>query len=208
MTLQFEILAAFAFAHLVAAASPGPNFVLLSKIAISVSRTAGVIAAMGILASAAVWSISAALGLNLVLDTYPTLRFALRFVGAAYLIWLGSGMIMGALRSRNERNSDQALEPTSAVTAFGRGFLVNITNPKTIAYYTSIFALLVPEGASKGAMVEIVIIALSVTAIWWISVALLFSNKSVANMFYRIRCGIEFLAGSAFIVFGTRMISR
>lgn len=209
MTLSMHVLAAFAFAHFLAAASPGPNFFLVTSITISISRFHGVLAALGILASMLVWSTSAALGLSVFLESHTFVSSALRYAGAAYLIWMGTRLIYGAMHPRVPVGIEKIAQTSmSGASAFWRGVTVNITNPKTVAYYTSIFAVLVPGSASIAAMAEIVATAVLVSAVWWLSVALLFSNPRVSRLFAKTKRAIDFFAGGAFVLFGVRIATR
>ena len=209
MTLSMHVLAAFAFAHFLAAASPGPNFFLVTSITISISRFHGVLAALGILASMLIWSTSAALGLNVFLENHPLVSSALRYAGAAYLIWMGTCLVYGAIRPRVPVEIEGIAQTSmSGASAFWRGVTVNITNPKTAAYYTSIFAVLVPGSASSAALVEIVMTAALVSGLWWLSVALLFSNPQVSRLFSKAKRAIDFFAGGAFVLFGVRIAAR
>lgn len=209
MTLSFEILFGFALAHLMAAATPGPNFFLVSSLAMSVSRGRGVSAALGITFSVFIWSCAAALGLSLFLQSFPLVYDTIRYAGAAYLVWLGVKLMRNAFSSDAERTegANKAIG-VSILSAFGRGFLVNITNPKTITYYTSIFAVLVPQDASKAAFAEIVLTAVLVSCLWWAVVAAVFSTPIVARGFANVRRYVEFVAGSAFVLFGARVAWR
>lgn len=209
MTLSFEILFGFALAHLMAAATPGPNFFLVSSLAMSVSRGRGVSAALGITFSVLIWSCAAALGLNLFLQSFPLVYDTIRYAGAAYLVWLGVKLMRNAFSS-DAAQTESAKEAirVSILSAFGRGFLVNITNPKTIAYYTSIFAVLVPQDSSKAVFAEIVLTAVLVSSLWWAVVAAVFSTPIVARGFANVRRHIEFVAGSVFVLFGARVALR
>jgi len=206
--LSIETLAAFAVAHLLAAASPGPNFFLVTGFAMSSSRRHALLSAIGILASVAVWSSAAAAGLGLVLDRFPLVYEALRLLGAGYLIWLGVRMLRGALRTAADRTASPPVPQASYRGAILRGFFVNITNPKTVAYYTSLFAVLIPPEASSAALVEIVAVALAVSGAWWVSVALAFSTDRAKRLFDVLRRPIELIAGGAFVLFGLRIATR
>jgi threonine efflux protein len=206
--MPLESLLAFALVHLMAAASPGPNFFLISGLSGRTSRRAGLLAAVGITLSVIIWSSSAALGLNVFLDRNPVLYAAIQYIGAAYLVWLGLVMLRGALRPATQPAQGDGVQSKTAFSAFRRGFLVNLSNPKTVAYYTSVFAVFVPHGSDGSALAEIVITAAVVSFCWWCAVAFLFSMPVVRNGFLKISRWIDLIAGGAFVLFGFRLATR
>jgi len=136
-------LALLAGAHTLGVISPGPNFLFVSSTAMNQSRRAGVGAGLGVAAGSITWAGLTLSGLGLVISHLPQVYDAMRFVGAAYLIWLGGKMAW------------KAGAPMQSVAAVASGFwisarrawLVNMTNPKSLAYYASVFAVLVPAHA-------------------------------------------------------------
>jgi len=202
--MQYDTLTIFAITHLLAAASPGPNFFLVSNLAGRESRLQGLSAALGITLSVLAWSSVAALGFNVFLHQNPAIHNLLRYAGAAYLAWLGLRMIVRAI-SGASRHQSRCAEQSSTHFAVLQGFLVNVGNPKTLAYYTSVFAVLVPPGSNGAALSEVVLVAVAVSFTWWCLVALVFSNSQIKRVFERIRTLIEIITGSAFIIFGLRL---
>jgi len=201
--MQIDTLTIFAITHLLAAARPGPNFFLVSNIAGRESRLQGLSAALGITLSVLVWSTVAALGFNVLLHQNPAVYNLLRYAGAAYLAWLDLRMIVAAISGASGCQSKCA-ERSSTCFAVLQGFFVNAGNPKTLAYYTSIFAVFVPPGSNGAALSEVILVAVAVSFTWWCLVALVFSNNQIKKVFARIRTFIEIITGGAFIILGLR----
>jgi threonine efflux protein len=132
--MYIETLAIFALVHLLAAASPGPNLIIVSSYPSTVSRKAGLLAAIGILLGVFTWSPATALGLGTVLAKYPLLYSVIRRAGAIYLIWLGFRIIRDAIGNRYKDIDAKDVEVQSARSIVFSGYLVNMTNPKTVAY--------------------------------------------------------------------------
>lgn len=206
--MSIETLFAFALVHLLAAASPGPNFFLVSGLAGRSSRQAGLLAAAGITLSVLVWSSCAALGLNLFLDRNPTIYAVIQYIGAAYLIWLGVSMVSNALTKPGTAIDPLKKQRIRGRVALRRGFFVNLANPKTVAYYTSIFAVFIPHGSAGIDLGLIVLVAAIVSGSWWCTVAIIFSIKTVRLGFLRISRLIDLIAGGAFVLFGIRLATR
>jgi threonine efflux protein len=202
--MHVEALAVFAFVHLLAAASPGPNLVVVSSYA-AVSRTAGLLAALGILFGVLTWASATALGLGTVLANYPAVYSAVRYAGATYLIWLGLRMIRDGIKNQYQGIGTRRVEDESPRSIVLSGYIVNMTNPKSVAYYSSLFSVLIPPNSPTGMFVAAACIALLVSASWWTSVALFFSTRSIQRFFSATRRYIDFITGGAMVLFGVRM---
>jgi threonine/homoserine/homoserine lactone efflux protein len=118
-----------------------------------------------------------AIGLGVVIARFPALYTALQVAGALYLIWLGVKMLVTALRQR-EALANHQVPSMSAREAVRSGFLTNILNPKSIAYYSSIFVVMLPSDAPSWLFTAAVGTALCVSAIWWLTVVLFFASGS------------------------------
>src|SRR5215813_4509995 len=91
-------LAALFVVHLLVVASPGPAFLAVSRTAINCSRTAGVVAAAAMATGVMIWAVATMLGLHVLFGKAPWLYDAMRLGGAAYLVYLGLGMLRNAWR--------------------------------------------------------------------------------------------------------------
>jgi threonine efflux protein len=138
-------LAAFALVHLLVCASPGPAFLAVSRTAIGTSRTAGIIAAGGMATGALIWALGTLLGLHVLFAKAPWLYDALRLGGAAYLIYLGLGMLRSAWRGGPLRS--ELAPPLAGHRTFLRSLAVQLSNPKAAVFFGSIFVTLLPAAA-------------------------------------------------------------
>ena len=148
-------LTALFVVHLLVVASPGPAFLAVSRTAISTSRSAGIIAAGGLATGALIWAIATMFGLDVLFAKAPWLYDALRLGGAAYLIYLGVGMLRSAWRG--ERMKSDGVGPSGNRT-FLRALGVQLSNPKAAVFFGSIFVTLLPAAAPlwvKGAALAI-----------------------------------------------------
>jgi homoserine/homoserine lactone efflux protein len=110
--------------------TPGPVVTLVLATAASRGTRAGLVTVAGTSSGTGVLLLAIGFGLSWVITNAATLFEILRWGGAAYLIWLGIQSWRGA------GGSGDALEmPRHAL--FGRGFLVALTNPKAIAFFTA-----------------------------------------------------------------------
>lgn len=200
----FWTLVAVAATQLLAAASPGPNFFIVTSHATGGSRRASLQVVAGVLAATVAWACAAALGLGAVVASLPWLYAALQFAGAAYLVYLGGRMVLGALRG-GARATAEGTGRATGWPAVRAGFLTNITNPKSVAYYASLFAVMVPPGSPGWLFLAAVFVAVLVSTLWWVSVALLFSLPRVHRAYRRVRRWIDPVAGGVLILLGARL---
>jgi len=149
-------LAALFVVHLLVVASPGPAFLAVSRTAISTSRAAGVVAAGGMATGALIWAIATLFGLGILFAKAPWLYDAMRLGGAAYLIYLGFGMLRSAWRGER-MSAGNAVAPAGRRT-YLRSLAVQLSNPKAAVFFGSIFVTLLPAASPlwvKGAALAI-----------------------------------------------------
>ena len=128
--MNYSLFSAFLLITFVLVIVPGPIVTLVIATAATRGTRAALITVIGTTLGTAVMLLCIALGLNWVLKTSAEVFEVLRWIGAAYLIWLGIQSWRAAGRAA------EAAPPRHRVH-ISRGFLVAITNPKTIAFFTA-----------------------------------------------------------------------
>jgi threonine/homoserine/homoserine lactone efflux protein len=126
----------FGGAALLMVLTPGPNMIYLISRSICQGRKAGVISLFGVIAGFLVHMFAAALGLTALFMAVPLAYEVLRWLGAAYLLWLAWQAVKPGARSPFE---PRPLPPDSAPRLFAMGFLTNVLNPKIAVFYLSVF---------------------------------------------------------------------
>ena len=91
------------------------------------------------------WAIASLFGLHAILLAFEGLSTAVRLAGAAYLIYVGAQLLWAAWRG--EASHERAATPRSVAGALRHGLLTNLANPKALALFGSLFAVLVPSDA-------------------------------------------------------------
>lgn len=118
---HFALVIAILPVYFMVMMSPGPNFILLSAIALSVDRATAVSAALGIATGSLIWMSAAALGISVILETLPVLGWLLRIAGGVYLIYLGFRLLIS---SGMAQSSTKPISGAITVHGFRRGLLV------------------------------------------------------------------------------------
>ena len=125
----------FAGAALLMVLSPGPNMLYLISRAICQGRKTGVISLFGVVAGFFVHMLAAAAGLTALLLVVPFAYEVLKWMGAAYLLWLAWQAAKPGARSPFAASR---LPPDSARRLFVMGFLTNALNPQIAMFYLSV----------------------------------------------------------------------
>lgn len=137
--------AAFAGAVLVLNATPGVDLLLTVSRTLAGGARAGVAAACGIAAGCVLHTLAAAFGLAALLALHPQAFVALQWAGAAYLVWLGLGMLRQAGRATTGRAAAGPAAPPRSVWAdFRGGLLTNLLNPKVAFFFLAFLPQFVP----------------------------------------------------------------
>lgn len=126
----------FAAAALLVVLTPGPNMIYLISRSICQGRKDGFVSLLGVVAGFLVHMFAAAAGLTALLLAVPLAYELLKWVGAAYLLWLAWQALRPGARSAFD---PRPLPPDSPARLFAMGFVTNLLNPKIAVFYLSIF---------------------------------------------------------------------
>lgn len=184
---------------LLAVVSPGPDFAMVTRNSLLLSRRAGVLTAFGIGLGVLVHVTYTLLGVGLLIQQSLWLFNVIKLLGAAYLIYLGVKM----LRSKSVGElKDTRVAPLSDLAALRIGFLTNAMNPKTTVFIVSLFM----QVASPSTPVSVQIgygLFISVAHIAWFSLlALCFSAGTMRDRLLSVRHWIDRAFGGLLIIFG------
>lgn len=193
-----EILAVFVIT-IFAVISPGPDFAMVTRNSLAISRRAGVLTALGIGLGVWVHLLYTILGLGLIIKQSLWLFNSIKLAGAAYLIYLGISMLR-AKRSGISMESPNAL---SGLAALRVGFLTNALNPKTTIFIVSLFLQVMQSTTSLAVQIGYGVFISAAHVIWFMLVALLFSSGPIRARLLGIRHWIDRAFGGLLIGFGT-----
>jgi threonine/homoserine/homoserine lactone efflux protein len=111
--------------------TPGPDNLFVLMQSVSRGRRAGLLVLLGLCAGLCVHTAAVALGLAAVFAASPAAFVVLKVVGAAYLLYLA----WQAFRAPASAPGGGDAAPTSARALFGRGIVMNLTNPKVLLFF-------------------------------------------------------------------------
>ena len=183
---------------------PGPNFVAVTQISISESRVEGFFIALGVSTGAGIWATTSLLGLGVLFVHLPRLYDTIRFVGGLYLIFIGLKIIRSTFTFSLSSLQEKRL-PESKYAAFRRGLFTSFSNPKTAAFFGSLFVATIPQQAPIWAYVVTIALIVCVSLIWYSLVAFFFSIEKVQSVYHRSKKFLDSITGSVLLFLGARL---
>lgn len=171
-------LLAFALTCFVIEITPGPNMAYLAALSLSQGVRAGIAAVAGIALGLSVYGAAASLGLSAVIDNSAFLYETLRWGGVAYLLWLA----WDAWAAERDVAPEAVEGGIGPWTAFRRGLITNLLNPKAAVFYVAVLPDFIQIGKGSVAAQTLMLSAIYVgiaTAIHLIIVLLASQLQSV-----------------------------
>lgn len=197
-----EILVSIGLVQLMAVISPGPSFLITARTAVARSRLDGVKVALGLGAGTIVWASAAVLGLHVLFQQIAWLYVGMKIAGALFLIWIAFQIV---------RHADEPLALDGDIgdadhRPFLRGFLTQISNPKVVVFFGSIFIAMLPSDVPLWMSLTLIAIV-SLNEVWWYSaVALFFGATPVRRFYLRAKVWIDRVTGLFLAGLGLRLL--
>jgi threonine efflux protein len=196
-----------AIVHILALMIPGPDFFFVSQTAVSRSRREAMAGVAGITLGVALWAALALLGLQLLLQKLIWLQRLIAIGGGLYLCWMGLKMLRGALAQPAESQVAESVRIfAGAWRSLRNGLFTNLSNPKVVIYFGSIFSGFVGVGMSSTARWGLWAMVVIETFLWFSFVAGCFALPVMRRGYLRISRWIDGCAGAVFMLFGLHLI--
>ncbi|WP_145476252.1 threonine export protein RhtC [Yersinia similis] len=195
-----------AFIHLVALISPGPDFFFVSQTAASRSRGEAMMGVLGISLGIVIWAGVALMGLNLILQKMAWLHQIIMVGGGMYLCWMGVQLLKSARAKHDVAEGEVQVVLPARGRTFIRGLLTNLSNPKVVIYFGSVFSWVIGEDISASARWGLFILIVGETFLWFTVVACVFALPTMRRGYQRLSKWIDGLAGVLFAGFGIQLI--
>ncbi len=194
-----------ALIHLLAVASPGPDFAIVVRESVSAGRRAGTWTAIGVGSGILVHVTYSLLGIGLIVSQSVVLFNALKWLAAAYLLYIG----IRALRAKaaDPAQADLAQVPVerSPRAAFVSGFVTNGLNPKATLFFLSLFTVVINPHTPLAVQAGYGLYLAVATGVWFCLVALLFSQSRVRAGFTRMGHWFDRAMGAVLVGLGVKL---
>ncbi|WP_374472424.1 LysE family translocator [Phenylobacterium sp.] len=199
-----QALAAYVVAAGLLTVTPGLDTALVLRTAAAEGPRRAVLAALGISLGCLVWGAAVAVGLGALLAASTPAFTALKWAGAAYLVWLGLNLILKP-RARFEVAEGPA-RGGSGPAWLRRGLLTNLLNPKVGVFYVSFLPQFLPDGAPAGPFVFGLAAIHAGMGLAWLAL-LTAATRPLAGALKRAAVvrWLDRLTGGVFLAFGVRL---
>jgi threonine/homoserine/homoserine lactone efflux protein len=162
--------------------SPGPDFMVVSKVSLERGFQAGILATLGIFLGSIIHSAYSILGLGAWLQTNPSLLHGIRLAGSSYLIYLGVSSLIGYIKAQKSPldSNVSAVQASRELkvdrSSFMAGLLTNLLNPKAVLFTISLYTQIIENGTPLSHCVIYAATGCIAALIWFSLVARLFST--------------------------------
>ncbi|MEE9376154.1 MAG: LysE family translocator [Rhizobiaceae bacterium] len=189
--------------------SPGPNGVLIAKTVSTSGRAAGFANVAGFVTSFYLHGALSILGISIILVQSATAFAIVKYLGAAYLIWVGIKALKAALKGiKTTEEVTPAKQQRTLLNAYIEGLLTNALNPKVSMFYLAAFPQFITIGeTSATASFLLVFIHSMINAVWFGAMVVLFSKLTVASKSGAFQRWLKGVTGVVFIGFGLKLAS-
>ena len=194
-----------ALIHLLAVASPGPDFAVVVRESVTHGRRAGMFTAFGVGTAIFVHVGYSLLGIGIIVSQSIVLFNALKWLAAAYLLYIG----IKALRAKPADPAAVAaalpVGERTARGAFTAGFVTNGLNPKATLFFLSLFTVVINPHTPLSIQAGYGVYLAVATGLWFCMVAMLFSHQRVRSGFARMGHWFDRTMGVVLVALGVKL---
>ncbi|MDD4617339.1 MAG: LysE family transporter [Alphaproteobacteria bacterium] len=201
--MEYAAIAKVLFVFSVGLVSPGPDFLMVSSVALAKGRAAAVKCAAGVALGFALFTAICLTGMSAVFMRCVWLAASIKICGGLYLFYLGVSLWRSSF---DHRQGEVTVVPKQRRNAFLAGILTNLTNLKVIAFFASVFALALTPETGLSIKLFIGFIIPFETFLWFSFVAFCLSKKSVRAHYERAKRAIDRGVGTVLGFFGARLV--
>lgn len=219
--MNIALILSVAGIHLLAVMSPGPDFALVASRALGSGRSSAVLVSLGIALGVIVHVAFGIAGLSVLLTQSALAYACVKYIGAAYLMWIGWQCFKAKPATADELNrvaqrdsgNDAAMLATQssqhrsmrqALREVGIGFLTNALNAKAAIYFLALFSQVV-VGQTTAWLSGLGLLLVVITFAWFASLSYMLSADAIRSRFMRVRHWFERACGVFLFALGIRV---
>jgi len=203
-----EYLAIFgtiAVISLLAAMSPGPDFIVVTKNSMTGSRSVGLYTAIGVglgILSHVTYSL---IGIGFIISKSIVLFTTIKYIGALYLFYLAYQLLKA---KRNGDNNNEQTTQSITITkwqALKEGFFTNSLNPKATLFFLSIFTQVIDPSTPLLIQGLLGLEVALIVGVWFCTLSFIITHKTVVKGFHKIHYYLMKLMGCALVFLGIKL---
>ncbi|WP_424689024.1 MAG: LysE family translocator [Halarcobacter ebronensis] len=191
-------------ALLIALLAPGPDFAMVFKQSITYGRRASIFTSIGIGLGSSIHIIYCILGIGLIISKSIILFNIIKYLGAAYLIYLG----ISSLRSKGfkiDKNNTIDDKNISDFKSFMVGFLCNALNPKATLFFLSMFTVVISIDTPLFVQAIYGLFCVLLATLYFVITSLFLTKDSVRRFFNKFGAWFDKAVGAVLISLGIKI---
>ena len=209
--MDYQLLSSLAVIHLIALASPGPDFALVVRLSTQESRAAAVASALGIAVAILGHTLLSLTGVSLIIKSSDLLFTVVQLIGASYLGWMGIGAIKAATLHWRDTVTIETNYKKVGVTVnkgFMQGLYTNILNPKALVFFITLFSTLITPQVTLITKTMAALLLFSLSFFWFSFIAIVHSKPKIqpkmkkASQIINLLTGVVFVSVALMIIIG------
>lgn len=209
--MNSELLITLVIIHVVALASPGPDFALMVKLASQESRRVALAAAAGIAVAILGHTVLSLTGVSLIIKSSATLFITVQLLGLSYLTWMGLRSIYAAIQHWRDKFYNETVPVVTRTTSVRKGFLqglyTNLLNPKAMIFFVTLFSAMITPAVSGNEKVVITVLFVGLTFMWFAFIALVLSKPEIQQKVKNATPVINLVTGGLFVSVAIAIVS-
>lgn len=194
-----------AVVHLLAVASPGPDFAIIVRQSITYGRRTALWTSLGVGSGILIHVGYSLLGIGLIVSQSISIFSLMKMAGALYLIYLGSKALQAKPLNRAEVPTTSSVQQPTTAQALRTGFLTNGLNPKATLFFLSLFTVVIDPATPLIIQAGYGLYMALATALWFSALSLLFGHTAVRRSFLKIGHWFDRLTGVVLIGLGLKL---
>lgn len=200
----------FVVAGLLLNLTPGPDVLYIVTHALKSGARAGIVAALGITAGCFVHIFAAAVGVSALLAASATAFTLLKWIGAAYLVWVGLKMLRASAPPPMDVAAPGARTGNAPdlKTIFARGFATNALNPKVALFFLAFLPQFIGPAIERKSLAFLLLGLLFNFNGLWVNIGWAVAAAWLSRRVGVVRTGMHWLeraAGAMFLGFGLKL---
>lgn len=198
------LFGAVALAHLLAVMSPGPDFAMVTRQTLAYGRSAGAWTALGIGCGICVHVGWGMFGLGWLIERFPLLLEALRYGGAAFLLWMGSRALRAQPAAAVAGEAPAAAG--DGLRHFGIGFATNLLNPKAMLFFVALCSAVITGQTPWPLRVALGLWIVLTTILWFCAVSFTLGHPRIRGALQAHAHWIDRAMGALLVALGLGML--
>lgn len=195
------------FVHLLAAASPGPDFALVTRQSLLHGRKAGVLTSLGISLGLAIHILYSTAGLAVVVAHSVEWMVIVKLAGGSYLIYLGIKGLRAKQREAEEGQKNLPITKDSSLRLVSTGFFCNALNPKAPVYFLSLFTVILSPEIPLPNLAIYGLWIMLLQMFWFTALTCFFTNPGIRQRVVKVGHWIDRTFGIVMLALGLQVLN-